>query len=894
MSFSRLFATVGVMLSVIICTAQETLVFEDFASVDAWDGFELSDTHARSGKTSALWRNMQRTSRVGSQDIPHDWSAYSAFTFWVYNESESPNAFMCIISSENPETEGIDYWAVKVPLSFTGYKRFGVLIRPNSGIRSPRGWDQVDSIYFTASGWGNEPNPEAVVYIDRLELRNDIGGPGPLITDGEFFDLLREDIEDLAKPRQAAAQGDYDAADRHLLEYMRSREHPVWTFDWRESDGSRDADFNTARADRAMAHIFKWQGREAQLAEDIDWTASAFDASEPAYTPEWTYDLNRFGFWRDLGKAYWATGDEKYAREFISQMLDWVHDQPAPVLGSPNTGPTWRTIEQGIRTAGSWMDAYHYFLGSPSMTPHAHTTFLKSFVEHGRTLTRMALDYPQHGGNWVTMECNGLAHIGVMFPEFTEAQDWREVAYGRLLAELDRQVYPDGAQKELSTTYHQVARRNFIRALRPAQRNGFEVPGEYLQRLKPMYWYNLYAMMPGGRLPPLNDAGIYRIGRILAEAHETWGDPEFLWGATNGAEGEPVSFTSHFFPWAGQAVMRSGWDADATYLMFEIGPFGTGHQHEDKLGLFLQAYGRPLLTEAGTYSYDRSKWRRYVLSTAAHNTIMVEGMGQHRRGLRETYETKEPMSDCWATNNLFDWAVGRYDNGYGPRLDDSGRALGRDHDLTDIRHERAVIFVKPAEPGGISYFLVIDRVLGDAAELHTYSNLFHLDASGASVDDDTLTVSTQEAEAANLTLIPLATDGLSARIVSGQDEPVQGWIPRENHRKIPTAIYEKTGSPPQLFVTVLLPHPTHNMPTFEAKLVKQTGDMIAIETVVGERTDAILYAFDQRMRMEAAGISADARLAVVRRSEGNGLSASVFNGNDLRVDGEQIPTRSGP
>lgn len=330
MSFFRLFATVGVMLSVIICTAQESFVFEDFEGVEAWDGFELSDTHARSGKTSALWRNMQRTSRVGSQDIPHDWSDYSAFTFWVYNERQLPNAFMCIVSSENPATEGIDYWAVNVALGFTGYKRFGLLIRPKSGVRSPRGWDQVDSIYFTASGWGNEPNPEAVVYIDRLELRNDMGGPGPLITDGEFFDLLREDIEDLGKTRQAAAQGDYDAADRHLLEYMRSREEPVWSFDWREWDGSRDADFNTGRADRAMAHIFKWQGREGQLAEDIDWTASAFDPSEPAYTPEWTYDLNRFGFWGDLGKAYWATGDEKYAREFISQMLDWVHDQPAP------------------------------------------------------------------------------------------------------------------------------------------------------------------------------------------------------------------------------------------------------------------------------------------------------------------------------------------------------------------------------------------------------------------------------------------------------------------------------------------------------------------------------------------------------------------------------------
>ena len=866
-----------------MCCAQEFLIFEDFESVEKWQGFELSEDQAHSGKTSALWQQMDQTRGVSCSEIPHDWSDYSAFTFWVYNEKVVPTAFMCIIASENPETERADYWSVKVPLSFTGWRRFGRELRPGGGARSPLGWDQIQKITFTASGWGNEPHPEAVVYLDELKLTNEFGGPGPLIGDEEFFGLLREDIEALEPTREAAAAGDYETARERLLEYMRSREGPVWSFDWRDWDQQRNPKFDTSRADRACEHIFGWFRQEANLGPDIDWTANAFDPKEPAFTPEWTYDLNRFGFWRDLGRAYWATGDEKYAQEWIAQMLDWTYDQPPPVLGSPNTAPCWRTIEQGIRAAGSWMDAYHYFLGSPSMTPEALCTYLKSFVEHARTLTRMTIEHPEHGGNWVTMECNGLAHIGVMFPEFAEAEYWREVAYGRLLMELDRQVYPDGAQKELTTGYHQVSRGNFMRALAPAQRNKVPTPEGYLEKLRRMYWYNLYCMMPGGYLPPLNDAGRGNIRKTLQEAYDTWGDPEFLWGATDGAEGKPLEFTSYFFPWAGQAIMRSGWGKDDRYLMFEIGPFGTGHQHEDKLGLYLEAYGRPLLTEAGTYSYDRSKWRRHVLATPSHNTIMVDGLGQHRRGLRETYENEEPMMPPgrhWATTEVFDWASGIYDNGYGPTLDEDGKALGREHDLTEVQHERTVVFVRP------DYYVVIDRMLGEGE--HTYSNLCHLDADEASVDEETLVVSTLAEGTANITLVPIATDGLSLRVVKGQEDPVQGWLPRQKHRPIPTPIYEKTGAPPQLFVTVLLPHPTIEVPEFSAELLAETEGMVALRLASEGGEDVILYAFEAPLSMQAGGVTAQARLAVVRRAADGEVRAGLLGGTELRVDGQAV------
>jgi hypothetical protein len=855
------------LLLPLLAPAQQGTVITDFDSVSAWPGFELSEAQAKSGKTSAKWSAMDETSGVSCADIPHDWSGYGAFTFWVYSEKPVRGRFMCIIASENPQTEGADYWAVGVDLSKPGWRRYGLAIGRAEGARSPRGWDQIDSITFTAAGWGNTPNAEAVVYIDKLELTNEFRGPGPLLQDADFFAMLRDDIPELKPTRDAAAAGDYAKAKVELLAYMRAREKPVWRLDWRDREKSRQEGYDTKAADQVLAHVFRSFGRSLDLGPNIDWKSNGFDPTEPDYTPEWTYNLNRFPWWSTLGQAYWATGNEKYAQEWMAQMLDWTADELAPVLGSPNTGPTWRTIEQGIRTAGSWMDAYYYFLGSPSLTPEAHCAFVKSFVEHAQQLRRMTVDYPEHGGNWVTMECNGLAHIGVMFPEFRDAEDWRKVAYDRLAMELDRQVYPDGAQMELTTGYHQVARGNFKAALDPLIRNGLPLPDGYMAKLERMYRYNLAAMMPTGHLPPLNDSGLTGVRGNLKEAYDLYGNEEYLWGSSLGEKGKPVDFASCAFPWAGQYVMRSGWGPDDRYLMFEAGPFGTGHQHEDKLGIWLHAYGRILMDEGGSYTYDHSKWRRYVLSTEAHNTILVDNQPQHRGGLRETYQATEPLTGNWVTADRFDWVTGSYTEGYGGSRDKS------------VTHERTIIFVKP------DYFLVLDRLLGTGD--HTYSNLFHLSADEAVTDADTLAVRTTQADAANVALVPLARDGLTVKIIRGQEDPVQGWAPMASHTPSPTAIYEKTGPCPQLFVTLLVPYAKGSQPAIAGELLDVGApwdEALGLRVTMGDALDTLLYSFDGPRPMAAGGTRADARLALIRERPGAQPATATMDGKLVGTD----------
>ena len=280
--------------------------------------------------------------------------------------------------------------------------------------------------------------------------------------------------------------------------------------------------------------------------------------------------------------------------------------------------------------------------------------------------------------------------------------------------------------------------------------------------------------------------------------------------ATSGKEGKRPEKTSVAFPYSGHYVMRSGWDREARWLLFDAGPFGSGHQHEDKLHLIAYAYGRPLLVDAGNYMYDQSRWRRYVLSTRGHNTIRVNGEDQNRRTDRATWVLREPfrpLDNLWTTQDAFDFVVGRYASGYGAKR------------ATQVTHTRAVVFVKP------DYWVVVDTLQPPDDKEYGYESLYHLNADTAEVDAKNAAVVTRNVKEANLVVWPVATGKLDVTLAQGiKEEPVQGWA-NGPWRPVPTAIVTGKGSGKFCMATVLYPlAPGAACPVRAASLLPVTAD----------------------------------------------------------------------
>jgi hypothetical protein len=118
-------------------------------------------------------------------------------------------------------------------------------------------------------------------------------------------------------------------------------------------------------------------------------------------------------------------------------------------------------------------------------------------------------DYLMHfggGGNWLVCEKSGLVTMGIVYPEFKDADVWLKMGWDTLARELETQVYPDGAQIELTPHYHSATLSSFQRAYDIAELNQAPIPPAYRDRMELMYEYLMYVVKPDGFIPMLNDS----------------------------------------------------------------------------------------------------------------------------------------------------------------------------------------------------------------------------------------------------------------------------------------------------------------------------------------------------------------------------------------------------
>lgn len=622
----------------------------------------------------------------------------------------------------------------------------------------------------------------------------------PRLTDEEFFsehvDVTRSGLETIP---DAVAAGDFARARRIFAAEVRSSLQPERFFrlqrDFLHPTHSLPGESVRDAGERILRGELVSCSTPHAFGDAVDWFAN------PTYNQyrEWTWQLNRHPDWAILGQCYRETGDERYAQAFVKLFLSWKEQTAVEPLDAPsNATKAWRTIEVGIRMGGSWQWALHSFFRSPHFTDDVLVAWYKSVWEHGWRLRHV-----HHSHNWLIMEQNGLGQIGILYPQFREAAEWKQFAFDTLVRELDVQVYPDGMQYELSTNYHQVNIRNYQWLWDVAEAYDEPVPEKFRAGLERMHEANIKLMMPDGRLPDLNDGRWQPVAPLLARAVELYPHrADFRWAASRGQEGEPPGYTSIALPYSGLFVMRSGWEPDAIWGLFDGGPFGYAHQHEDKLNLLIHAYGRLLLTEGGNYAYDSSEMRRYVLSTRAHNTVRVDGQDQNRRlhfRRNATGDLTVPAGAQWTTSPERDVVEAVYDEGYGPLAERS------------VVHRRRVTFFKQGWGDWGPCFRVEDLLTPGDDAVHSYEILWHLAVSRVIVDG--LTVRSEDPGQPNILLRAEAHPGLTVDVVRGQETPEwQGWRAVKNHQQgeyepCPTAIYRLQSQGPVEVVTWIAPLP---------------------------------------------------------------------------------------
>jgi len=620
------------------------------------------------------------------------------------------------------------------------------------------------------------------------------------------FDLDRPGME---KVKAAQNSGDLVSACRNLLAYYQNGN----TASFLRRNLPVASNKTTAEADTILKNVFVVQNVQGVVPflpdGHRDWHYKG-----PNNDKEWAWLSNRHTQLATVFDTYMETGNPKYAQYVDLFLKDFIlASMPYPAVKSSTS--VWRGLEVAARVK-MWSRIYYGMLKSPYLSPATQLLVLSSIPDHAHYSRNF-----HNANNWLTMEISALATAATNFPEFKKSDEWLSYSIATMVESMKGQIYKDGVQTELTSHYHNVALSNFVLFKEICDRANRPLPDFFNQTIIQMYDYIARAVKPDGYRILNNDGDVGSDRELLLEASKKYSKPEWAYLAANGKSGvKPVQGPSYFFPWAGQLISRNGYDADAQWSFFDIGPWGSGHQHKDKLHISVSAFGRDLLVDAGRFAYTgevADKFRPYATGSAGHNLILIDGKGQQPGPLL----APEPLDARHAKiTPAFDYATNDFSKFY---IDGTAS------------HTRAVLYVRN------QFWVVVDRIKTDKPRKIETLWHWHPDCL---VSQDGNNVRTNNVRG-NLAIIPVSNQKTAVRFVKGQEKPeIQGWYSPEYNVYMPntTTIYNSDITGDQTFVWLLLPS-EEKTPAVRSRIISENGDGVKVEVVVGGKVWKVVVPF---------------------------------------------------
>ncbi|MBS1913381.1 MAG: alginate lyase family protein [Bacteroidetes bacterium] len=384
------------------------------------------------------------------------------------------------------------------------------------------------------------------------------------------------------------------------------------------------------------------------------WPAAPFNTvtflDVPGADVKYVWELNRMYWIGWLGKAWWATEDDRWVREFTSRVDSWRGANPV------NTGINW-TMPMEVAIRGFWLVlGFAFFHGAPGISDEWWLEYLALAWGHGSYLENN-LEYFSNLTNHYISNCFGMVMLGSLFAGSTEGDRWLGEGRRRLLDELEHQVLPDGVHYERSICYHRLVLEMYLIALAALERSGHPFPEQARAHVERMAEFMRDYIPGSGTVPQLGDSDdgvilrmsirqeLYDHRDTMALAAAVFGRNDF--GATaggtslaalltangtaaargsNAAEAVPARASaptpaSRLYRDGGFAALRG----NGMYVFADVGPIGL-HGNNDTLSFTLHGRSGAFIVDPGTYCYSRDlALRNELRSSLAHNAPVVDG-----------------------------------------------------------------------------------------------------------------------------------------------------------------------------------------------------------------------------------------------------------------------------
>ncbi|MBS1987149.1 heparinase II/III family protein [Candidatus Dependentiae bacterium] len=355
-------------------------------------------------------------------------------------------------------------------------------------------------------------------------------------------------------------------------------------------DSAADAQFDATSWYTEIAITTAWQ---QQCAKDI----------------KVPWELSRLQHLVVLGRAYAATYDERYAATLVEHMRSWwpsnrfLH------------GINWVCpMEVGLR-AISMVITFTSCARSSAADDQFWLTYVTSLYDHMIYLENNWELYDLRTSNHYIADLVGYLYLCWFFsdcPGMTSRTMW---CHQELLAELNKQINPDGSSYEQTTAYHRLVTELFYHHKLIAQQLRLPMPAAAERTFDAMCTYLRWCTPTGGTLVTIgdNDSGVVTVAGL----------PDTLIAPHSMSAEAPLAAVRHF-EYGGLSIIKtSAWHVTLRHSVYnDQAP--TSHLHNDCTSITLGYKSISFIVDPGSYVYTPSAvWRNRFRSVSAHSGMYL-------------------------------------------------------------------------------------------------------------------------------------------------------------------------------------------------------------------------------------------------------------------------------
>ena len=390
---------------------------------------------------------------------------------------------------------------------------------------------------------------------------------------------------------------------------------------------------------------------------------SAYSTSDFPGDIKLLWEISRFGWVYILARAYRLNKQDEYFEGFWKLLISWRS------ANRPNEGPNWISAQEVAIRLLALIFAWNAFYPELRKVPERLLLLADMIANHAQRIPH-TLEYSRaQGNNHLITEAVGLYSVGLLFPEFRRAAQWKKQGRHWVERAIDVQIFADGGYVQHSANYHRHALYALLWAFQLAKLNLepfstrcadlLRKSSELLRQMTDPLSGSAsnYGHNDGSHLFPLSTAPHRDFRPLLQFAHYVLrGRSAYTAGAWDEAGfwlGVPASEFSdrehagsendnrqpkkqlqaqhpRIYPHAGLVFMKS----TTSWAMLRCAHFSSRPGHSDQLHLDLWWGGENIILDAGTYLYNGPMpWQNGLAAANVHNGMLVDELEpMQRRG----------------------------------------------------------------------------------------------------------------------------------------------------------------------------------------------------------------------------------------------------------------------